>query len=191
MNRFKKYGGVTPLPIAGYIKPEGAKTYDDWLKLDKATETIDKGLDLLNETKNCSQVADYFNSVNFPPGPYARTSKWTGAMVRRFYKNPLLKGKPGRGFRHTVKHNETGRRISVKNTTGEPHYLDYPHLAHVDADKLDETNRLLAEANAKVGRKPINGVDPFRGSRKNARGFPANMLAAGTVVTTTSGEATV
>ncbi len=145
MNRFKKYGGATSLPIAGYIKPEHAKTYAEWLKVESATKTIVEGLRLLNATLNCSFVAEYFNRAQFPTGPYCRDGKWTGAMVRRFFQNSLLKGQPGRGFRHTVKHNETGRRVSVKNDKSEPVYLDYPHLAHVDASELHETNLLLAE----------------------------------------------
>lgn len=43
MNRFKKFGGAVALPVAGYIKPEGAKTYDDWLKDDAATPIIKEG----------------------------------------------------------------------------------------------------------------------------------------------------
>ena len=172
MNRFKKYGGATPLPIAGYVKPKHAKTYGEWSKVESATETIVEGLRLLRTTLNCSLVADYFNRVQFPMGPYSRGKKWTGAMVRRFFKNPLLKGQPGRGFRHTVKHNETGRRVSVKNDQSEPVYLEYPHLAHVDASDLDETNQLLTRKNAKVGRKKVNGVDPlWQKPRKRTR-FP-------------------
>ncbi len=172
MNRFKKFGGATPFPIAGYFKPENAETYDDWAKVESVTETIVEGLQLLKTTLNCSYVADYFNRMKFSTGQYCRSSQWTGAMVRRFYKNPLLKGRPGRGFRHTVKHNETGRRVSVKNTTGEPTYLDYPHLAHVDPLELDEVNRLLAQKNGKVGRKKVNGVDPFFQKPKKRTRFP-------------------
>ncbi|MDB5349325.1 MAG: hypothetical protein JWN86_572 [Planctomycetota bacterium] len=32
MNRFIKYGGATPREIYGFIKPPGAKTYDEWSK---------------------------------------------------------------------------------------------------------------------------------------------------------------
>ena len=32
MNRFVKFGGATPCEIFGYLKPDGAKTYDDWVK---------------------------------------------------------------------------------------------------------------------------------------------------------------
>ncbi|ADB18373.1 hypothetical protein Psta_3718 [Pirellula staleyi DSM 6068] len=58
-------------------------------------------------------------------------------MVLRFYRNLILIGKPGRGFRHTTKHNETGRRISVKNPKG-PIYRDEPHLAYLDEVEWQE-----------------------------------------------------
>ena len=38
MNRFKKFGGATPCEIYGYVKPAGARTYDDWQKDPAATE---------------------------------------------------------------------------------------------------------------------------------------------------------
>jgi len=160
MNRFKKFGGATALPIADYEVPESAKSYEDWIKVDSSTAVIAQGLRLLQETLNCSAVADYFNSQSFPPGPYCRRKDWNGPMVRRYFRNRLLAGHPGRGFRHTVKHNESGRRISVVNSEAEPHFLEIPHLAHVDAVELDEVNRLLDEKNGKLGRKKVNGVDP-------------------------------
>ena len=43
MNRFRKFGGATALPIYGYIVPPGAKTYFDWLKNHDATEKIQEG----------------------------------------------------------------------------------------------------------------------------------------------------
>ena len=172
MNRFVKFGGAAALPIAGYTKPDDAKTYYDWLKDDAATEIIREGLKQLRASRNCSQVADYFKAKNFPPGPYCRRLEWNGQMVRRYYRNRLLAGHPGRGFRRTVKHNESGRRLSVKNSTGEECYLDCPHLAHVDAAELDDVNRLLDEENANCGRKKVNGVDPlWRKSRKRTQ-FP-------------------
>jgi hypothetical protein len=172
MNRFKKYGGAVALLIAGYIKPEDAKTYDDWIKVESATDTIVEGLSLLKATLNCSAVADYLNSEGFPTGPYCRRKEWNGPMVRRYYRNRLLAGNPGRGFRHTIKHNESGRRVSVKNTAGEPYYLEYPHLAHVDAAKLDEVNRLLKLNNASRGRKKVNGRDPLWQKPRKRTLFP-------------------
>ena len=172
MNRFQKHGGAVALPIAGYVKPKGAKTYDDWRKDDAATEIIREGLARLKTSLNCSAVSDYFNQVGFATGPHTRSKKWDGAKVRRFYKNRCLAGRPGRGFRHTVKHHETGRRVSVPNTESDPVFLDYPHLAHVDAAELEEVNSLLAAKNARWRRKDVNGTDPrWRVPRKRTR-FP-------------------
>ena len=171
MNRFKKFGGATPFEIFGYIKPEGAKTYDDWQRVDSATPIIREGLSRLRAALNCSAVADWFNQHGVPLGEYCRRRRWDGAMVRRYYRNSLLKGQPGRGFRHTVKHYETGRRISVKNPSG-PVFRDHPHLAHVDPTEFDEVNARLAAKNARLGRKPVNGVDiRWQVPRKRTR-FP-------------------
>src|SRR5262249_46282032 len=93
MNRFKKGIVATSREIAGYIKPPGAKTYFDWVKVDEATPIIREGLKKLGETLNCSLVADWFNSQHFPPGKYSRSKVWGGPMVRRFYKNLLLIGR--------------------------------------------------------------------------------------------------
>ncbi|MEX0612342.1 MAG: hypothetical protein WD738_00295 [Pirellulales bacterium] len=167
-NRFRKFGGATPCQIAGYFKPDNAETYDDWRKIEDATPIIREGLCILRETLNCNRVADFFNKVGFKPGPYCRRSdgKWDGRMVRRFYKNSLLGGKPGRGFRHTVKHHERGQRKSVPNPNG-PDFIDCPHLAHLDCDELVELNEQLRQKNSKLGRKKVNGVDPrFRVPRK-------------------------
>lgn len=167
-NRFRKFGGATPVPIAGYDKPDDAKSYYDWRKIDADTPVIQEGKRLLKETLNYSRVADYLNSQGFKPGPYSRRKdgKWDGKMVRRFYANLLLGGKPGRGYRHTIKHHERGKRISVPNPDG-PDFIDCPHLAHLDYDELVELNELLRQKNNKLGRKKLNGVDPrFRVPRK-------------------------
>jgi len=171
MNRFKKFGGATPCEIFGYGKPDDAKTYDDWAKDEAAEGAYADWLRILRETLNCSAVADMLNRRGIPPGPYSRRTTWDGAMVRRVTRNPLLKGMPGRGFKHTVKHNETGRRVSVKNPEG-PVYREYPHLAHWDPAEFDDLNARLDAANKGRGRKPVNGVDPrLRVPRKRTR-FP-------------------
>jgi len=72
MNRFRKFGGATPLEIAGYLKPEGAQTYENWQKLDQYTVTILDGAQLLLRTKNCATVADFFDNEGFPVGKYCR-----------------------------------------------------------------------------------------------------------------------
>jgi site-specific DNA recombinase len=174
MNRFKKFGGSTALPIKGCIKPEGAKTYDDWKRDDGATETIKEGLGKLKVTLNCSAVADWFNEIGFSTGPYCRNDEWDGAMVRRFYQNPLLAGVAQRGKRHTVKNNETGRRVSKKNTVSAPNYYECPHLSHVDAIELEEVNAALDEQNRNCGRPAQNGADPLLGRPRKRTHFPGD-----------------
>ncbi|MDB5355011.1 MAG: hypothetical protein JWN24_1464 [Phycisphaerales bacterium] len=171
MNRFLKFGGAMPLETYGYIVPLDAKTYADWLRDDAATPFLREGLRMLKATGNCSAVADYFNEMGVPVGPYCRRTSWNGKMVRRLYRNRTLGGLPGRGFRCTVKRHETGRRVSVVNPDG-PEYREYPHLAHVDIDELDAVIAQLAEANANRGRKLVSGADPLqRVPRKRTR-FP-------------------
>ena len=171
MNRFKKFGGAMARDISGYDVPDEAKTYADWKRQEQATPIIQEGARRLKATLNCSAIADWFNEIKFPVGPYCRRKVWDGAMVRRFYKNTLLKGKPGRGYRRTVKHHETGRRLSAKNPKG-PIFLDCPNLAHLDEMAFDELNSLLDARNASRGRKPVNGDDPrLHVARKRTR-FP-------------------
>ncbi len=172
MLRFMRQGAATPCPIAGYVKPEDARTFLDWSVDDEARPFILKGAEILRKTGNYSAVADYFESVQFPVGSHCRTKKWNGAMVRRFYANPLLKGKPERGNKHTVKHNETGKRRSVKNPNG-PVAIDVPHLEVIPELEFDAINALLNKRNAVRGRKPYsNGQDPLAGVPRKRTGFP-------------------
>lgn len=171
MNRFLKFGGATPRQCYGYIKPDGAKTYDDWQKDPAAAQVLQDGLKLLKEMLNCSAVADMFNERGVPVGPYCRRKSWDGAMVRRLFANPILKGQAGRGYRRTIKHHESGRRISVRNPDG-PAFREYPHLAHLDAVEFDDINQRLNAKNEACRRRLVNGVDPLlRVPRKRTR-FP-------------------
>ena len=159
MNRFLTLGAATSLPIFGYIKPPGAKTFDDWRQDLEYEEVIREGKALLIATRNGSAVATFFNDRNIPTGPYAKKKRWDGTMVLRFYRNSLLKGMPGRGFRHTVKHNESGHRHSVRNPKG-PGYRHCPHLAFFDEAEFDALQVVLQEINGKYARKKVRGVDP-------------------------------
>jgi hypothetical protein len=171
MNRFKHGRGAAARPVYGYAVPAGAKGYDEWRKDAAATEVYREWFERLKEDPNCSAVADWLNARGVPPGPYARRQTWDGKMVRRLTGNPLLKGLPGRGFKHTVKHHESGTRKSVKNPQG-PTYRECPHLAHIEPDLWEEVNRLLDEANGGFGRKPVNGTDPLLGRPKKRTPFP-------------------
>ena len=172
MNRFRRDGAATPLPIAGYIKPEGAKSFHDWYLDESRKEEANDGAKLLRETLNCSLVADHFNSIGFPVGPYFRKTEWDGAMVRSYFKNPILKGKPERGNMHSVKHHESGRRRSEKNPDG-PLAIHMPHLEMIPELLFDELNALLDEQNCGRGRKSkANGQDPLEGVPRKRTRFP-------------------
>jgi site-specific DNA recombinase len=172
MNRFKKKGQAMALPIAGVVKPEDAKSYDDWHRDDSATPAIRRGLEILKTTLNCSAVAEYFSEVGFQTGRYCKLKTWDGAMVRRYYRNRLLAGYAGRGFRHTVKHHESGRRVSVKNTEGELIFYECLHLAHVELAELNDVNTALAAKNSCYRRPSENGVDPLFQRKRKRTQFP-------------------
>ena len=183
-NRFVKYGGAMAPPIAGYVVPEDAETYNDWLKHPladlktnpNADPWIYDGEKKLRETLNCSAVADMFNARGIATGPYCRRDTWNGAMVRRFFGNPLLKGMPSRNTMHSVKFHEIGRRTSVKNPDG-PVYYPCPHLAYFDVIEFDDLQELLKNKNARHKRKSANGVDPRSRVPSKRTVFPARTRA--------------
>ena len=170
-NRFQKFGGAMSRPIAGYVVPEEAKTLGDWLKEGGAESWILDGAKMLRATLNCTAVADMLNARGIPTGKYCRRKSWDGAMVRRFYGNPLLKGMPARGVRHSVKLHETGRRKSVKNPKG-PVYYACSHLAYFEEVEFDELQMLLARRNANFRRKSVNGNDPLLSTPRKRTRFP-------------------
>jgi site-specific DNA recombinase len=154
MNRFVKYGMTSAQPIAGYFVPQGADRYDLWQKLPEAEAIIREGYRLLRETGSCAQVADHFNGARLLRGARSRSPRWKGSDVRAYFANPLLKGKPGRGFKHTVKKHETGKRVSVINPDGPRHY-HAPHLAFLSEEEFHELNEFLRDRNKEFreGRK--------------------------------------
>ena len=171
-NRFKRYGQATALPIAGFIKPENATSYYDWSVDEASLPVIRKGAADLRRHLNCSAIADYFNSVGFKVGPYCTNPKWDGKMVRRYYKNPMLKGMPERGNMFTKKFHETGKRRSVKNPEG-PVSIEMPHLEILPPAEFDDLNAALAEKNKGQGRKPNSqGEDPLKGVQRKRTRFP-------------------
>jgi len=171
LNRFVKFGGATAREIYGYVKPEGAKTYDDWQKDPTAIPIYEEWKLRLRETGNCSAIADWLNRLKVPTGKYARRKTWDGAMVRRITANPLLKGIARRGRNHTVKHHETGRRVSVRNPKG-PQFYECRHLAFWTPEEFDELNAVLEKSNAPYQRKLVNGIDPRRRVPRKRTRFP-------------------
>lgn len=174
MNRFRTLGGVLPCEIYGYFKPPGAKTYFDLQKVAEATPIYQEMFRRLRETKNQEKVADWLQEQKVPVGKYSRTGRWTGKAVARARRNPLLKGQPCRGTRHTEKRFEDGRCKSVRNPTG-PTYSrhSFPHLIHVDPVEFDSVNALLDAKNKGMGRKPVNGIDPLAGLSRHKTRCPS------------------
>ena len=171
MNRFKKFGGAPARPVYGYIVPPGAKTYDEWLKDETASPKIQAAARILLESLNCTYTANWMNEQGTPVGPYCRVAEWDGGMVRRYFQNPILKGLPTRGDKHTVKHHESGRRVSVNNPDG-PSFYSAPHLAHIDAVQLDALNAILDEKNGDFRRRRDQGVDSRSGVPRKQTRFP-------------------
>ena len=172
MLRFKRNGQSTPLPVAGIIKPDDAKSYFDWSWDESSKPIILKGAYDLRQHLNCSAIADYFESVGFPTGKYCTNDEWDGKMVRRFYKNPILKGMPERGNMYSDKVHQTGRRRSKKNPEG-PVSIKVPHLELLPPDEFDELKAALDEKNSNLGRKPnAKGEDPLKGIQRKRTRFP-------------------
>jgi site-specific DNA recombinase len=179
MNRFLKFGGCPGRPIAGYIVPDDAKTYGEWIKdprydRDSNPEAdlwIYDGLKMLKETLNCTAVADMFNARGIPVGPYCRKDQWDGVMVWNFYNNPLLKGFAQRGKMHSAKHFETGHRKSVKNPKG-PLFFACPQLAYFAPIEIDPVLQAVREKNARYKRGDKNGVDARHGVPRRRTKFP-------------------
>ena len=159
MNRFKKSGATAKHPIHGYIVPEGAKSYDDWLKDETTAEHIHEGARILRRTLNAEDVADYFLNHQVPVGPCAENKRWNGRMVLSFYRNSILKGMPQRGNMTTVKHHGSGKRSPKKNPKG-PTYYEAPHLAFFDPAEFDDLVALLAKRNSRYCKQKVNGVYP-------------------------------
>ena len=126
--RFHRNGeSLMGLPY-GYFLPEGeGKSYHKVQIDPDAGEWIRKGAEMLRLTGNCSEVARYFNENGVARGVRARRVEWTGAAIRQFFSNPILKGTPQRGAMISVKHHETGKRRSVENPEG-PEFIDCPNL---------------------------------------------------------------
>ncbi len=171
MNRFRKFGGSMARPIYGYQVPDGAKSYDDWLKDPTAERHILEGARILRTTLNGNAVADYFNTHGVPVGPYARNDRWDGVMALRLYRNPLLKGIAVRGRNHTVKNHATGRRVQKRNPKG-PTFYPCPHLAYFNEADFDDLVERLHTANEHFRRKKVNGVDPRANVARKRTRFP-------------------
>ena len=95
MNRFEKFGFTPKRPIPAYIVPEGATSFDDWCKDPAADEFMHEGFRILRERFAVPRRRGT-SPDNVPQGPLARSEGWDGTKVLRLFRNPILKGMPGR-----------------------------------------------------------------------------------------------
>ena len=134
-NRFSQ-GGAFQCEIYGYVKPRGAKSDQDVSK-DPAAESIyDKWFSSLEDGASYSEVADWLKELGVPTGPYSRSAKWTGRMVKRVTFNPIIKGVRERNRRKSRRINKTGRRRSVIAPPEDLLLRDVPHLAFIECRTL-------------------------------------------------------
>ena len=90
-NRFEQ-GGVVQTFQYGYVKPPGATSDADVTKDPAAEPVYEEWFRRLEGGASYSEVADWLNAQGVPTGPWARSGRWTGAMVARLTRNPILKG---------------------------------------------------------------------------------------------------
>ena len=117
-NRFNQ-GEVIPCPIFGYIKPPDTQR-EEHLQKDPAAEPIyAEWFRRLDEGATFAEIADWLNDKKVPPGPYSRSDRWTGRMVGRITRNPILKGVRVRNRVKSKRLNKTGKYRAVKADPAE------------------------------------------------------------------------
>lgn len=174
-NRFMQ-GGIVQFVIAGHIKPEGTKADAD-LRKDPVFEAIyDKVFQLLEDGASFAEVADWLNKNNVPVGPYSRKKEWTGPMVARVVRNPVLKGTRVRNKKVSKRNNKTGDRRSVDAPPEELLERNCPHLAFIEPERYDRVLRKMNARTKKFGRKKWNGVDSRQGTVWKQTNWPGQHL---------------
>ena len=170
-------GGCAAFNIAGYIKPEGAKTDKDWRK-DPAWESIYKEwFERLEAGQWYAEIADWLNSINAAVGPFCRNAKWDGKMVARVTHNHLLKGYRFRNKKMSVR----DRKGKYNSEDAPPEMIKWRHVKHLaffDPEYYDRVVNAADSRHANKGRGKA-GSDPLRGRPKKKTRFPGQSLHCG------------
>jgi DNA invertase Pin-like site-specific DNA recombinase len=146
-NRFMQ-GGVFQFTIFGYIKPHPGATDAEVTKDPAAEPVYEKWFSLLEQGASFQEVADWLNDEKVPLGKYCRSTRWSGTMVGRITRNPILKGIRRRNQRVTIRENRSGRHKTIPAPDAEKLYREVPHLAFIDKERFDRLNRKLHLENA-------------------------------------------
>ena len=177
-NRFMQ-GQIYQFEIYGYDKPHAKATDSEVSKMPEAESVYEQWFTMLENGSNYRQVGDWLNDNNVPTGPYCKSDKWTGQMVRRVTFNPILKGERVRNNRVAVRVNKTGRSKTKKAPPGHRLSRFVPHLAFIEPERYDLVIRLLKKRNAKYKRSELERNDPRAGVPKRHTRFPGQFCRCG------------
>ena len=190
MNRFKKFGGATPCEIYGYVKPPGAKTYDDWQKDEAATEIYAEWFRILRETLNCSAVADWLNGQGVPIGQYSRRhdlGRGDGPADHRATR--CSRGCPAAGSStpSSTTRPAGGSRSRTPRGRCSASIPTWPTWTRLSSTR---STRGSTRPTRGAAASPSTGSTPAAGCRASGPGSPASTPAAGTAAASSSGAAT-
>lgn len=177
-NRFMQ-GQIFQCEIYGYDKPHAKATDSEVSKMPEAEPVYDHWFTMLEDGCNYRQVSDWLNDNNVPTGPYCKSNKWIGRMVRRVTFNEMLKGERVRNKRIADRVNKTGRSKTKKAPPGHQLSRMVPHLAFIEPERYDRVIRLLRKRNAKYKRSESEKNDPRAGISRRTTRFPGQLCRCG------------
>ncbi|QGJ68647.1 Recombinase [Planctomycetales bacterium 10988] len=177
-NRFSQ-GGVVQTTIYGYIKPRGENT-DDKLHKDPDAEPIyEEWFQRLENGESLQSIADWLNGQGIPVGPYVRVDQWSGPLVGRVTRNPILKGVRVRNRKISRRVNRTGRRQCIDAPPEERLERHCPHLAFIEPQRYDRIVQQLNDKNEMYRRGRAKGVDCRKNVPLRRTRFPGQMVDCG------------
>ena len=178
-NRFVQ-GGVVQTLTYGYIKPPGTITDDQVRKMPEAEPVYEGWATRLEGGASYAEVADWLNALGVPTGEWARSDRWTGTMVGRVTRNPILKGVRRHNVLVSRRHNKSGRHRSVTAPAGDLLLRNVPHLAFIEPGRYDRLIALLDGRNAACARGRREGAPDGRaGVPKKRTVWPGQHVACG------------
>jgi DNA invertase Pin-like site-specific DNA recombinase len=178
-NRFEQ-GGVVQTFQYGYIKIAGAKSDGDVDKDPAADLVYEEWFSRLENGASYAEVADWLIAEGIPTGRWTRSERWTGAMVARLTRNPILKGLRLRNVRMSRRVNKTGRHRSVKAPPEERLFRHVPHLAFIEPARYDRVIALLDARHADCARGRKAGIPDSRtGVSKKRTVWPGQHVTCG------------
>ncbi|QVL30253.1 recombinase family protein [Telmatocola sphagniphila] len=172
-------GGVVPCLIAGYRRVPGVEGEAGLQKIAEWEPIYDQWFRILEEGGSFAEVADWLNERHISVGPASRGTSWTGTMVGRITRNPLLKGIRQRNVRESRRINSTGQHRSVRADPSQLLVRNCPHLVFIAPDRFDRLMRRIDEINAMYRRQGTDGRDSREGLPRSRTPWPAQHAKCG------------